>query len=313
VQLGIADVLARGPMQLGPLARAAGCHGPSLGRLLRALASIGLCEECSDGAFLLTAAGSVLLRDGQGSLRHWVMWCGRHLWSEWSNLIDSVRTGESARRVAKGALGLDHLDRDTEAAGVFDSAMAELTSLVAWSVAESYDFSKSRVVVDVGGGYGELLHRVLDRHPTLRGVLLDRPHAIDGARDRFRAAGLESRCEFVNGDFFDSVPFGADTYLLKSVIHDWDDKRSALILRNCHKAMRGPSRLLIIEQVMPDRVYPCPRHQDIARRDLTMLTGPGGRERTEAEFRRLVAASGFKCRRILPAALEFYVIDAAPG
>jgi hypothetical protein len=308
-ELGIADALASGPRRVEELAKARGCHAPSLYRLLRALASLDLCTEREDGAFALTALGSLLRSDAPQSLRSWAVFCGKYLWPLWGNLLHSVRTGQSASGESDGFAGLKH---DEQAALVFNRAMAELTRLVAAEVVRCYRFDGMRRIVDVGGGYGALLAAVLQAQPGAQGVLLDLPHAIEGARAHLSAAGLTGRCELVAGDFFESVPGGADAYLLKAVVHDWDDERARLILRNCRRAIPRHGRLLLIERIVPARFEPCWLHHAIARVDLTMLVGFTGRERTEAEFRDLLGASGFRLAGITATSLEYGVIEALP-
>ena len=311
-ELGICDRLADGPRTAVTLARAAGCDAPSLRRLLRALAAAGVVEERDDGSFSLAPLGEALCASSPDSLRHWAINWRRSLWGEWAELLHSVRTGEPARKLLRRTDGLDHLDRDAEAAGIFNRAMAEMTRLVAAGVARAYDFSGVGRIVDVGGGHGELLGALLHAHPALLGVLYERPHALAGARAHLETTGVIARCELVAGDFFESVPADADTYLLKSIVHDWDDARSVAILRNCRAAMGGRGRLLLVEQIMPDRIDASPSHRDITRRDLTMLVGPGGRERTASEFRDLLAAAGFALRRAVEVRLGFSVIEAVP-
>lgn len=311
-ELGIADLLASGPKNVDELARASGCHAPSLRRLLRALASLDLCLESEDGSFALTALGSLLRSDSPDSLRSWTLLCGKYLRPLLAKLIHSVRTGQSARELVGGAEAFGELEHDKHAALIFNRAMAELTSLIAAEVVRRYRFDGMRRIVDVGGGYGALLAAILKAQPSVRGVLLDLPHAIDGARSHLASAGLAERCDLVAGDFFDSVPAGADGYLLKAVLHDWDDERSALILRNCRRGISREGKLLVIERVVPGRFEACWLHQAIARMDLTMLVGFAGKERTESEFSRLLAASGFNLSNITPTSLDYAVIEAVP-
>jgi hypothetical protein len=311
-ELGLCDRLTDGPKTAAALAHAAGCDGPSLRRLLRALAAAGLVSEQADGSFALAAAGELLCSDSSDSLRNWTINWRRSLWAEWGELLHSVRTGEPARKLLRQADGLDHLDHDAEAAGIFDRAMAEMTRFVAVGLTPAYDLSGVRRVVDVGGGHGELLGAVLRAYPLLRGMLYERPHALAGARAHLAAVGVLGRCELVAGDFFESVPAGADAYVLKSIVHDWDDARSATILRNCRSAVGTGGRLLLIEQVMPERVAATPAHRDVTRRDLTMLVGPGGRERTIGEFGTLLAEAGFARRGVVGIPLGFSVIEATP-
>jgi orsellinic acid C2-O-methyltransferase len=311
-ELGIADLLVEGPKRADELARATGSHAPSLRRLLRALTSLELCVERDDGAFALTPIGSLLRTDAPNSLRFWTILCGKYLWPLAGDLLHSVKTGETAQRCAGGTDRFGHLETDKEAAAVFNSAMAELSRLVANEVLHAYRFGGMRRIVDVGGGYGALLAALLQAHRHLRGVLLDLPHAIDGARAQLTHAGLADRCELVAGSFFDSVPGGADAYLLKAVLHDWDNDKSMAILRNCRRAIPPEGKLIVIERIMPERFDACPLHHAIARVDLTMLVEFGGRERTEAEFRALLESAGFALAKVTATSLEYSILEGIP-
>jgi hypothetical protein len=309
-ELGIPDLLAGGPKDAEELARATETHGPSLRRLLRALSSVGGCHEEEDGSFALGPIGALIRSDG-ASLRSWLLWFGRYQWPMWGNLLGSVKTGESARKAAYGTDGFGHLERDSEAAAVFDSAMVQLSRLVVAQIVRAYDFTGVASIVDVGGGRGALLHAVLDAYPAMRGTVLDQPRAFAGGAHR-RDHGLGDRCTFVAGDFFVGVPHAADLYLLKNIIHDWDDVRGGRILRNCRAAMLPRGKLLLVERVMPERIEDEPRHRVLAWSDLTMLIGPGGRERTEAEFRTLLAEADLELRQVIPTPVEFSILEAVP-
>jgi hypothetical protein len=208
--------------------------------------------------------------------------------------------------------GFEHLTGDPEAAAVFNEALGELTRLTAESIVRAYDFSGLKRIVDVGGGYGELLACILRACPGASGVLFDLEHAVGEAGRRFQEAGLAGRCEFVAGDFFRSLPRGADAYVLKSVIHDWDDAHGVQILARCREAMAAGARLLLAERIMPDRLDASPDHQALARTDLNMLIAHAAQERTEAAFRQLLNAAGFRVTRIVPAEATFCVIEAYP-
>jgi hypothetical protein len=223
-----------------------------------------------------------------------------------------VKTGESARSHVTGTRGFGHLERDPEAAAVFNDAMVEQTRLVANELARVYPFGAARRIVDVGGGFGALLAAVLGAHPGMQGVLFDLPHAIEGARKHLANAGVAQRCDFVPGDFFKSVPGGADVYLLKSIIHDWNDERSAVILANCRRAISENGKILLIERIMPGRMEGSPRHRALAWSDLAMLVGPGGRERSEPEFRTLLEGSGFKVTKAISTALDYCILEGIP-
>jgi hypothetical protein len=311
-ELGLADLLVDGPRTSEELAGATETHAPSLHRLLRALTTIDVCRETDDGRFALAPLGELLRTDAPQSLRHWTMWWGGNLWPVWGNLLYSVRTGRSARSMLTGTEGFGHLERDPKAAAVFNKGLAELTTLTAQSVVAAYDFAGLRRIVDVGGGYGQLLAAILRANPSARGVLFDLPHAIDGARQFLDGAGVGPRCEFVAGDFFQSVPSGGDAYVLKSVIHDWNDERATQILQTCRRAMEGDetARLLLVERIVPPRLEPTPEHRALARTDLSMLVALAAQERSEADFRRLLDAGGFRVTRIIPAGMTVSIVEA---
>ena len=311
-ELRIADLLASGPSDIDALARAAQCQRTSLHRLMRALATLGFCVELEDGSFEITAMGLMLCAEGQSSVRSCAIWWGRYQWPVWGNLLYSVRTGESARRLVTGYEGYEHLEDDSAAAAVFNKSMSELTQLAAREVARVYDFSGARRLIDIGGGYGELLNVILAAYPKLYGILFELPHAIGGARELIAQSGLESRCEVVAGNFFDSVPKGGDLYLLKSVLHNWDDDQCRIILQNCRRAMPNAGRLLLVERVMPARTQGSESEWAVARADLNMLVGPGGRERTESELGTLLATSAFEMGKLLATDLDYCVIEGVP-
>jgi hypothetical protein len=289
-----------------------GAHAPSLHRLLRALTTIDICKERKDGCFEITPMGSLLGTDVSGSLRSWTIWWGVNLWQPWGNLLYSVKTGKSARKWITGMDSFTHLEQDPEAAAIFNQALVELTRLTAECVVRTYDFSPLKRIMDVGGGYGTLLISILKAYPATSGVLFDLPHAIEGGKRYFEEAGLTSRCEFVEGNFFESVPGGADAYILKSIVHDWDDGKSRLILEKCRHAMAEEGRLLLVERVIPDRLEVSAVHQAVVRSDLTMLVAHAAQERTEAQFRELLNSASFRVTRILPAGLTCSVIEAFP-
>jgi hypothetical protein len=309
-ELRLADHLAAGPMQVNDLARATDCHPPSLYRLLRALVTLEICIEQKDGAFALGRCGSPVRSDSADSLQSRLLWFGRNQWAVWGQLLQTVRTGESARKRMTGSDGFGMLERDPSAAATFNMAHMQRTRRVAKEVARHHSFSGVKTIVDVGGGHGALLETLLRANPGVRGVLVDRPHAADGARALVEQAGVADRCELVPGDFFDALPAGADVYLLKNIIHDWDDERASRILRNCHDAMPDGGRLLLIEQVLPAYLDASASHRAIVHDDLAMMLGPGGKERNEYEFRELLRCSGFALAGIKPIGLGYSILEA---
>ncbi len=308
--LGLPALLSGGARTPDQLAEAAQCHAPSLHRLLRALATLDVCRERDDGAVELTALGAHLRPDDAESVHAWAMLSGSAAWSmRWGELDQSVKSGTSRRLRTTGRDGFDHLD-DGAAAALFNRAMVELTRQVARDVLCVIDFSAARRIVDVGGGHGELLATILLAHPAAHGVLFDLPHAIDGAAASLARAGVAARCECVAGNFFEAVPEGGDTYLLKSVLHNWDDERCVVLLRRCREAMALGARLLVVERVMSQRPGASTRDRAVARSDLNMLVALAGRERSEAEFCGLLEASGFRIERRIATDGDAQVIDA---
>ncbi|MEP7356147.1 MAG: methyltransferase [Anaerolineales bacterium] len=309
-QLRIPDLLADGPKTSAELASASGGHAPSVHRLLRALTTLDICREREAGIFELTPMGALLRSDEPGTLRSWAVFWGGPDWPVWSHLLDSVKTGETGRQHLAGTKDFEHLAHDPDLAALFNQAMVELTWRVARAVARVYDFSGLGRIVDVGGGYGELLGTILQANPGARGVLFDMAHAREAGQRHLDRLGLADRCEIVTGSFFESVPGPADAILLKSIVHDWDDEHSRAILGNCRQALAAGGKLLIIERLMPERLDSSPAHQAIVRGDLNMMVGPGGRERTEAEFQALLGAAGLRLNRIIPTGSGLELLEA---
>ena len=312
VKLGLIDAMASGPASIQALAETVQAHAPSVGRLLRALASLALCTQDAAGDFSLTPTGSLLRADRADSLCAWAELGGGRIWAQWGRLGESVRTGQSIRKLTLVDDDFSHLDDDAKAAELFNRAMVELTRSVATDVAQSVDFSAARRVVDVGGGYGQLLCSILAANPSLEGVLFDMAHATEQLASHFGAAGVAERCELATGDFFKAVPQGADVYLLKSILHDWDDERCRMILCNCRRAMHPAARLLIVERIASDRVSASPHDQAVARSDLNMMVANGGCERTQTAYLDLLEAADMKLVQVTSLSGPFSVLAAAP-
>jgi O-methyltransferase domain len=306
----LAELLKDGPRHATELATATATHAPSLNRVLRLLASAGVFEEQEDGAFALTALGACLRAGVPGSSRAMVMLlAGERLQDTWKELEYCVRTGEPVFRKR----GLDDPFTDPARSpadnATIDAGLADLTRLTAVAVAAAYDFAPLRTVVDVGGGIGALLIGLLQAHPHLHGIVFDRPHAVERAQHHIAESGLTERCIAVSGDFFQDVPHGADAYLLKHVIHDWNDERAVAILKNCHRAMGENGKVLIVEGIYPPRIDQSPASRGAAANDVNMLVNSGGRQRSEAEFRALFDAAGFTRVRIVPTQGRVSVIE----
>jgi len=309
--LRLPDLLAAGVHDAQQIAANTGCHAPSLQRLLRALVTLGLCTEDARGCHALTPSGELLREDHPRSVRAWALLAGGPIWQRWGELDLSVRSGISHRRRHGGDDGFDDLALSPAAATQFYRAMVEMTRTIAGAVAQAIAPDATRqVVVDVGGGSGELLAQVLAAHPSLHGVLLDLPHGLEGSGAVLEAAGVEARCTRVAGSFFDPLPAG-DLYLLKSVLHNWDDARCVQILQRCHAAMAPHGRVWVIERVMAERLGTTAHDRAVARSDLNMLVALSGRERTAREFATLFHAAGLAMQPEPRHAGEFSILQAA--
>ncbi|HEV7905065.1 MAG TPA: methyltransferase, partial [Pyrinomonadaceae bacterium] len=238
-ELGIADLLAHGARSVDELAAATGAHAPSLYRFMRALASCGVFAETTDErVFELTPMAELLRADVEGSLRSLAIFMGADWhWQVWGDATYSARTGNAAWEHVHGKEVFPYFAEHAGAAHVFDDAMTSLSKMVAKAVVAAYDFSSVGKLADIAGGHGSLLAAILRANPHLKGLLFDMPQVIAGAQSHLEKEGLAARCELASGDFFESVPAGADAYLMKHIIHDWDDARALAILRNCHRAM----------------------------------------------------------------------------
>jgi SAM-dependent methyltransferase len=306
-KLGIADLLERGPRTSDELAMSTGTHAPSLYRLLRALANLGVFEEDETGYFRLTPIGQCLVSSTPGSMCARAITGGEEWYRAWGDLLYSVQTGETAFDHVFGVPFFQYLTQNAAAATIFNDTMAASTAQAAAAVIAAYDFSWAKTIVDVGGGNGTLIASILNANPQARGILLDTPQVTESARTRLVAAGLAGRCDVVAGDLFEAVPSGGDVYLLSWIIHDWDDERSIAILKNCHRAMAPDGRLLLIEQVVPRANEPSmSKLYDL---HMLVLASGGGRERTEVEYRTLLDTAGFRLTTIIPTQVPRSIIE----
>ena len=312
-KLGVADLLSDGARGVEELAKATETHPPSLRRVMRLLASVGVFEEKENGGFALTALGECLRADVPGSSRAMVLlFAGIGIQDSWKDLEWCVRTGEPAYRKRGAADAFAEMAKDPAQAANFDAAMADFTKMTAVAVAAAYDFTPLRTLVDVGGGNGALLLGILKAYAHLQGVVADRADVVERAKKEIAASGLGARCRAVAIDFFREVPGGADAYVLKHVIHDWDDERARTILANCRRVVPPNGRLLLVEGVYPPRIDGSPESRGAAANDVNMLVSTGGRQRSEAEFRSLYSAAGFRLTRIVPTPARASVIEGVP-
>jgi hypothetical protein len=296
VQLGVAEHLQVEARSCEQLAQACVCPPGTLRRLLRALVTLEVALETAPGCYAAGPLAAQLRRDSADSVAPWAEYCATASWRSWARLTDCVRAECSARELEGRHAGLANLDAEPALAGLFNRAMVALGVAVAQRLALRLPIGDARTVVDVAGGTGHVLLAVLQRHLHLQGVVYDRPHARAWASAALEKAALAKRCEFVAGDVYHSVPAGANLYLLKSVLHDWNDARALAILHRCREAMAPGARLALVERLMPERLLPSADHRTLAHSDLNMLVGPGGRERTFAEYADLLAQAQLQAR-----------------
>jgi O-methyltransferase/methyltransferase family protein len=308
ITLNVADHLAAGPRDVSELARLTGANEDALFRVLRLLASLGVFAEAGPRKFALTPAAELLRKDVPGSLRGMAVFLPDPFhFRVYARLLDSVMTGKPAADTTLGMPVFQYLAKNPEYSKVFNDAMTALSAPVIGAALEAYDFSEIGLLVDVAGGHGEVLMSVLKKYPNMRGVLTDVGHVIDGAAPRIAASGLAGRCQAVPCDFFQAVPEGGDAYIMKHIIHDWDDGRATTILKNIGRAMgarRG--KVILLESVLAADSVP-----DLGKFiDIEMLALPGGRERSADEFRTLFAGAGFELTRVVPTKSPLSVVEA---
>jgi len=306
-ELGIADLLANRPMSSAELATATDTHEPSLYRVLRALAALGVFEEHNGRRFTLTVVGERLRSGAPAGMRSWAVFLeALGGVRPFEHILETIKTGRSGREIEFGNDVFEFVAENPEAATSFDAAMSERTAAYAPSVADAYDFSDTRTVVDVGGGTGTLLVEILRRHAHLSGLLFEIPTVAARADAVLDATDIADRCGVLAGDFFDRVPENADCYVLANVIHDWSDARATEILRNCRQAMPSAGRILIVERLIPEnRSDPVPTLLS----DINMLVLTGGQERTNAEYGRLLHHAGLRLGNVQPVAFPYGVIE----
>jgi O-methyltransferase/methyltransferase family protein len=309
-ELGVPDLLVAGPKSSAELATQLRVDESSLYRLLRLLASQKIFAETAPGIFANTAISNCLRSDGTISFRAMARFRGTDfVYQSFGEILHCLRTGETGRHKALGMDGWEYLQKNPEMARIFDDAMTSVSSFAAPAIADSYDFGQWESIMDVGGGNGLLLAAILRAHPRLRGVLSDQQHVLERAKQRgFLRGELEERATMGVCDLFANIPSGCRAYLMKSVIHDWNDQDSLRILRNCRMAVPKGGALLLVEHDLPQDNSPA-RGQFI---DVTMMVLTGGKERTVAEYRSLLESAGFRLTHSLPTSSGFNVIEALP-
>lgn len=308
-RLGLADYLAGGPKSAAELAEATQTHAPSLHRVMRALAGLGVLSEDDNHRFALTPLGGALKTGAPGSARSTILaLAGEWWWRGWEQFDYSLATGGTGMQKAFGMSVFEYLASHPQDASYFNEAMVGFHSDEPPAVASTFDFSPFGTVVDVGGGTGNLLATILDRHSGVRGTLCELPHVVNAARTALEARGLGDRVAVASIDFFKDVPPGGDAYILSHVLHDWTEAECLTILGNCRAAMKAGGRLLIVETVLPAGNAPHPGKL----LDIAMLVMPGGQERTEAEYDALLSKAGFRLMRVVPTPSAVSIVEAIP-
>lgn len=305
-RLEVADVLAKGPLKAEAIAAKVGAHPPFLKRVLRALVSVGVFSETSDGRFGLNPLARTLLKDQPGTMRDFVlMIADDYHWKVWGELDYALKTGGNVFEQVHGVPAFAYLQARPEKERTFMGAMANISGTENPAVAAAYPFGRLKLLIDVGGAHGHMLATILRRHKKLKGILYDQPQVVAGAaRSGFvTAPELRGRCEVIGGNFFETVPEGADGYIMKYIIHDWDDEKSLRILGNCRDAMAAGGRVLVVDNVI------APGNDWGKLLDINMMLGPGGQERTRGEFETLFRRAGLKLTRIIPTRCDLSIVE----
>lgn len=304
-KLGIADLLSAGPKDVDELGSAVQAHPEALYRLLRTLSSVGVFTETEPRRFALTPMSQLLRRDVPGSQWAFAIMVGELMYKQVGEFLHSIQTGGTAFEKFHGMPVFDFLAQHPDYGRLFDQAMTSVHGGETQPVVDAYDFTQFKTIVDVGGGNGSALMEILRAAPSANGIVFDMPSVIGRTSQTIRDAGMSNRCRGEGGSFFELVPRGADCYVLRHIVHDWDDERSALILRNCRNAAAPGAKVLVVESVIPPGNQPHPGKW----LDLIMLSVAGGRERTAEEFQRLFAEAGLRLTRIVPTASPVSVLE----
>jgi hypothetical protein len=307
---GLADLLADRPKTAAELAGPTGTHAPTLHRVMRTMAGLGILTEDSNRRFALTSLGEALKTGAPGAARSSILaLAGEWWWKGWEHFLHCVETGETGMSQAYGMSIFEFMSGHPEEAADFNEAMIGFHGDEPAAIAAAYDFASFGTVVDVGGGIGTLLSAILEAHPGVKGILAEMPHVLPTAQVKLEATGLKDRARIEPTDFFKSVPPGGNVYILSHIIHDWTEEQCLTILCNCKAAMGPHGRLPIVETVMPADNAPHP----VKLLDIAMLVMPGGEERTEEQYRELLGKAGFRMARVVPTASPAHIVEAFPA
>jgi hypothetical protein len=308
-KLKIADQLTKA-RSTEELSQSLGTNPGALQRLLRGLVALGVCSEISPGVFQITSMGQRLRSDADGPEYSLAILNGEEYAAAWNELLHSIKTGATAFDHVFGESPWQHRQKNPELNQRFNEWLEQGAAAAGRALLKAHDFSAHQIVADLGGGQGALLSTLLQTHPALQGILVDQPHVVAGARQSMESAGVASRCQIMPGDFFKTVPPGADAYILKSILHDWDDKACGLILQNCRAVLKPGRPLLVVEKIMPASVLDRP---STVMGDLHMLAVTGGRERTANEYRKLFADAGLELKTIAALRTGHSLLQVTPA
>lgn len=311
-ELRIPDLVADGPRDANDLAATTGVQAEPLRRILRCLVAAGVFTETADGRFGATPV-SEWFRDRPGTVRATALMLPNESYEAWGALMHTLQTGEPAFEHVFGMSRWEQLAQEPDKAAVFNAAMQSGTEGVRDAVASVYDCAGFRSIVDVGGGRGTLIAGLLKANPHLGGTVFDVEAGLSETDAYLKKEGVRDRCEIVSGSFFESIPAGHDAYMLKNIVHDWNDEKAAMILRTCREAMKPDAQLLVIEQIVPARAEDSSLSRRLFMADVQMMVLLGGRERTEGEYRDLLHGAGLRLTRVTPTASRFQLIEAVPA
>jgi O-methyltransferase domain/Dimerisation domain len=303
-ELELADLLAAEPLHIDVLASQTKTHAPSLFRLLRALESVGIFSQVSPMVFANTPPSECLRKDVPNTQWAWVrtqLSMGSGVYEGWSGLGGSIRTGDTAFDQVLGCGFWEYYRRNPKAGAIFNEAMRLIGKHNSPEVARAYDWSRFPVIADIGGGIGSLLVDILNAYPSCRGILFDEPAVVQQAMSH-------KRLEPIGGDFFQSVPAGADAYVLRWIIHDWSEAEAVALLGNVQEAMKPGARIILLEELIPETPELVPGKWI----DVLMLAITGGRERTKNEYSELLAAAGLELEEVIPTAGPLSILVAKP-
>lgn len=308
-ELGVADALKDGPKSIEEIAAATETHAPSLTRILRALKALGVFAEPEPGVYAMTPLSWHMCKDYPGSMRNFILYFSREwVWNLWNELPYAVKTGKSAMRHAHGKSIWEYIDQMPDDLTMLNRGINEFSSLINPMLVMSYDFARFKSLVDIGGGYGNFVKLLADQNPEFRAILFERPSVIEEAKEYYTQAKNVDQFTFVPGSFFEELPAGADAYFYKFILNDWGDEYAKQTLSACRRAIPPHGKLIITEFLLVQNPEPLSTLMNV----LTFLGFEGGQERTEAEFRALLAETGFEITNIIETPSSLYIIEASP-